>query len=191
MTNNTQTAATGQCALSGDVCETLVDVLVSGRGDVEEAHILICAAYQEGVLHPEQMQAHEWRFLTEAIWSTAPAVQVVAYRALQHLANQGERWAQDALDSAYLEDEVLSWAQQGMMISHEDDVIVHKDSNGTRLSEGDSVTLIKDLDVKGMNFTAKRGTLVKQIHLTNDPKYIEGKINGSTIVIVAAFTKKA
>ncbi|MDD4885088.1 PhnA domain-containing protein, partial [Sulfuricurvum sp.] len=53
------------------------------------------------------------------------------------------------------------------------------------------VTLIKDLEVKGAGFTAKRGTIVKNIRLTDDPKYIEGKINGSTIVLVAAFMKKA
>ena len=58
------------------------------------------------------------------------------------------------------------------------------------MAEGDSVTLIKDLDVKGGGFTAKRGTLVKNISLTNNPKHIEGKVNGIQIVLVAAFLKK-
>jgi protein PhnA len=59
------------------------------------------------------------------------------------------------------------------------------------LAEGDTVTLIKDLEVKGAGFTAKRGTIVKNIRLTDDARFIEGKINGSTIVLVAAFMKKA
>ena len=33
-----------------------------------------------------------------------------------------------------------------------------KDCNGTVLKDGDAVTLIKDLEVKGAGFTAKRGT---------------------------------
>jgi protein PhnA len=94
----------------------------------------------------------------------------------------------------YLEDDVKTWAEAGMFTTgseQESDTVVHKDSNGTLLAEGDTVTLIKDLDVKGAGFTAKRGTVVKNIHLTDDPKYIEGKINGSLIVIVSAYTKKA
>jgi protein PhnA len=65
------------------------------------------------------------------------------------------------------------------------------DSNGTELLEGDSVTLIKDLDVKGANFTAKRGTMVKNIHLTDNPEHIEGKVNKQSIVLKTCFLKKA
>ena len=53
-----------------------------------------------------------------------------------------------------------------------DDIIV-KDSNGTILNNGDSVTLIKDLKVKGTSVTLKRGTLVKNIRLTDDVEEIE------------------
>lgn len=181
----------GQCELSGVACDELAVVLVSGGDDSVDAHILVCAAHQAAIDDASLMVANEWRFLNEAIWSTVPAVQVVAYRALHQLASQGETWAQDALDSAYLEEEVMAWAQKGIASDDDDDGVVQKDSNGMVLAEGDSVTLIKDLDVKGTGFTAKRGTLVKNIHLTNDAKFIEGKINGATIVIVAAFTKKA
>lgn len=68
---------------------------------------------------------------------------------------------------------------------------VTRDSNGNALADGDTVTLIKDLDVKGMNFTAKRGTVVKNITLTSNPEHIEGKVNGTTIVLVTRFLKKA
>ena len=53
------------------------------------------------------------------------------------------------------------------------------------------MTLIKDLVVKGGGFTAKRGTLVKNIALTSNPKHVEGRVNGTVIVLVAAFLKKA
>lgn len=64
-------------------------------------------------------------------------------------------------------------------------------SNGTVLNAGDNVTLIKDLVVKGGGFTAKRGTLVKSIFLTSNPRHVEGRVNGSVIVLVSAFLKKA
>jgi protein PhnA len=66
-----------------------------------------------------------------------------------------------------------------------------KDSNGTLLTEGDSVTLIKDLKVKGSSQTLKRGTLVKNIRLTNSADEIEGRAGGTTMVLKAAFLKKA
>ncbi|HEX9448786.1 MAG TPA: alkylphosphonate utilization protein [Dongiaceae bacterium] len=67
-----------------------------------------------------------------------------------------------------------------------------KDSNGTILSEGDSVTLIKDLKVKGSSITLKRGTMVKNIHLTNDPEEIECRVEKvKGLVLKTCFLKKA
>jgi len=48
-----------------------------------------------------------------------------------------------------------------------------KDSNGTALADGDSVQVIKDLKVKGTSSTLKRGTLIKNIRLTDDEALIE------------------
>ncbi|TCM58661.1 alkylphosphonate utilization operon protein PhnA [Rhizobium sp. PP-F2F-G48] len=70
--------------------------------------------------------------------------------------------------------------------------IVVRDSNGTALAEGDSVTLIKDLKVKGTSVTLKRGTLVKNIRLTDDPAEVEcnaEKVKG--LVLRTEFLKKA
>lgn len=67
-----------------------------------------------------------------------------------------------------------------------------KDSNGNPLAEGDSVVLIKDLKVKGANVTLKRGTVIKNIHLTADAEEIEGrtdKVKG--LVLKTEFVKKA
>ncbi|HEX9194438.1 MAG TPA: alkylphosphonate utilization protein [Azonexus sp.] len=72
-----------------------------------------------------------------------------------------------------------------------EDIIV-KDSNGNILSNGDSVTLIKDLKVKGTSVTLKRGTLVKNIRLTEDAEEIEcnaDKVKG--LVLKTCFLKKA
>ena len=70
--------------------------------------------------------------------------------------------------------------------------IVVRDSNGTALTDGDSVTLIKDLKVKGTSVTLKRGTLVKNIRLTDDPAEVEcnaEKVKG--LVLRTEFLKKA
>ena len=67
-----------------------------------------------------------------------------------------------------------------------------KDSNGTELKEGDSVIVIKDLKVKGSSAGLKRGTVVKNIHLTDNEDEIEGrtdKIKG--LVLRTEFLKKA
>jgi protein PhnA len=69
--------------------------------------------------------------------------------------------------------------------------VVVKDSNGTPLSEGDSVLVIKDLKVKGGSSDLKRGTLVKKIHLIDDPEIIECRVDGSTLVLKTCFLKKA
>ncbi|MBP6184847.1 MAG: alkylphosphonate utilization protein [Saprospiraceae bacterium] len=65
-----------------------------------------------------------------------------------------------------------------------------KDSNGTILAAGDSVLLIKDLKVKGSSSILKRGTVVKNIRLTDNDEEIEGKIEGSMMVLKACFLKK-
>jgi protein PhnA len=72
-----------------------------------------------------------------------------------------------------------------------DDIEV-KDCNGTPLAEGDSVTLIKDLKVKGTSTTLKRGTLVRNIQLTNNEDEIECRVEKvKGLVLKTCFLKKA
>lgn len=66
-----------------------------------------------------------------------------------------------------------------------------KDSNGTPLNDGDSVQVIKDLKVKGTSVTLKRGTVIKNIRLTDNEKHIEcnaDKVKG--LVLKTCFLKK-
>ncbi|WP_443938239.1 alkylphosphonate utilization protein [Pedobacter sp. MW01-1-1] len=65
-----------------------------------------------------------------------------------------------------------------------------KDSNGNILADGDAVTVIKTLKVKGMQGDLKQGTAIKNIRLTDDPKAIEGRVNGTTLVLKTEFLKK-
>jgi protein PhnA len=67
-----------------------------------------------------------------------------------------------------------------------------RDSNGNVLADGDSVMVIKDLKVKGTSVTLKRGTVIKNIRLTDDAENIEcnaEKVKG--LVLKTCFLKKA
>ena len=66
-----------------------------------------------------------------------------------------------------------------------------KDSNGNELNAGDSVQVIKDLKVKGCSATLKRGTIIKNIRLTNKDDEIEGKADKAGVVVLkTCFLKK-
>ena len=65
-----------------------------------------------------------------------------------------------------------------------------KDSNGTTLNEGDSVQIIKDLKVQGSSSVLKRGTMVKNIRLTDDDTHIEGRVEKVMMVLKTEFLKK-
>ncbi len=172
------------CAATEDLAPVLVE---PARASDTDHHVLLCPACRQQVTGNEKLNPNHWRCLNDSMWSQVPAVQVMAFRMLTRLSS--EIWARDLLDMMYLEDDIRVWAEAGL--DDEDELPPTKDSNGNILNEGDNVTLIKDLDVKGAGFTAKRGTMVRGIHLTDHPEQIEGKVNGVSIVLLTKFLKKA
>ncbi len=157
-----------------------------------EQSLLICDICDDQINNPDKVDVNHWRCLNDSMWSQVPAVQVMAWRMLTRLSAEG--WPQDLLDMLYLDDETLLWAQADSADDslESTDNPVHKDSNGAVLSAGDTVTLIKDLDVKGTSFTAKRGTAVRNISLVlSNEEHIEGRVNGTQIVILTKFVKRA
>ncbi|TPH13870.1 PhnA domain-containing protein [Litorilituus lipolyticus] len=175
------------CELCGST-ENLSVYPVPPTSDLSaQQSIYTCQGCLSQIEGKTELDVNHWRCLNDSMWNQEPAVQVMSYRLLHKLST--ESWAQDALDMIYLEDEVRTWAEQG--IAAEQTNGPTRDSNGAELQEGDNVTLIKDLKVKGANFTAKQGTMVRGISLTDNPEHIEGKVNGTRIVLVAAYLKKA
>lgn len=151
--------------------------------------IQVCGTCKGQIENPDTVDANHWRCLNDSMWSEVPAVQVVAWRMLQRLRSEG--WPQDLLDMLYLEDDTLNWAKATGEGEEKEAEAFHKDCNGVRLEHGDSVVLIKDLNVKGGGFTAKRGAAVRNIKLVHDnPEHIEGKVEGQTIVIITQYVKK-
>ena len=184
ISNELMQRSEGKCELCGSDNDLRVYEVAGSNSDNE---IVICSECASSIDNPTSNPNH-WHCLNESMWSSVPAVQVVAYRILSNLVDEG--WPRDLLDMLYLEPEVEAWAKEGLG-SSEDDKEPTRDCNGVILNEGDSVTIIKDLDVKGAGFTAKRGTVVKNIHLTDKPTEIEGKVNGVKIVLLSKFLKKA
>lgn len=179
---------------SGSMCELCTSKKNLSVYDVQpnpaassDTNILVCQTCLDQI-NGSEIDAKHWFCLKDSMWSEYPVVQVMAYRILHKLT--GEPWAQDLLGQLYLDEDTQKWADAGIASSDEKQEKT-VDSNGTQLLAGDTVTLIKDLVVKGANFTAKRGTTVKNISLTDDPKLIEGRVNGTHIVLVAAYLKKA
>ena len=151
--------------------------------------ILVCKTCLAQIEKTEQINPEHWKVLTETMWSEFAPVQVVAWRILSRLRNEG--WAADSLDILYLADENLEWAKKTGDHEQDGTVEFHQESNGARLLEGDTVVLIKTLDVKGSTISAKLGTVIKNIRLVHDNiEQIEGKVEGQTIVILTKYLRK-
>ena len=175
-----------KCELCGENTGLSAITVEPRSGEDYNNNVVVCLKCAQEINSSDNMDSNHLRCLTESIWSQVPAVQALSYRLLNQLSNEG--WAQESINMAYLEEDILEWANANAS-NHK---VVHKDSNGNILKTGDSVTLIQDLNVKGANFTAKRGTPVRRIRLVSDnAEHIEGKIEGQQIVILTKYVKKS
>lgn len=152
--------------------------------DKAEYQIAVCSKCSTLIKSDLSSDANHWRCLNNSMWSDVLPVQVMAYRILNKL--DSEDWAMELINMMYLDETSIEWAKDSGTTS-----IIHLDANGNTLSAGDTVTLIQDLNVKGANFTAKRGTAVRRIRLVHDnAEHIEGKVDGQQIVILTKYVKK-
>jgi len=156
-------------------------------GPDSDSSILVCSTCLQQINQVDEVDENHWRCLNDSMWSQIPGVQVMAWRLLNRLSS--ERWAQDLLDMLYLDEATQAWAEAD---DNSDEMeSLTKDCNGATLEAGNTVTLIKDLNVKGAGFTAKRGTAVRNISLTSNPEQIEGRVNGTRIVLLTCYLKKS
>jgi len=176
-----------KCELCSSTGELFPYTIPPKINEEPENQVAICTTCQEQILEEKEIDVNHWRCLNDSMWSQVPAVQVMAYRILKRL--NSEAWAQDLVGMMYMDEKTMEWAQA--MDAGTDSSTIHRDSNGNVLQNGDTVTLIKDLDVKGASFTAKRGTAVRRISLVMDnAEHIQGRINDQTIIILTKFVKK-
>jgi len=159
------------------------DYTVSPKNDVTINHQVALCDTCLAAINDKEASFH-WRCLEGSIWSQEPSVQALSYRILQNFKK--EDWANNLLGSVDLDETIIQWAMSTFEIAD-----VHKDAFGNVLENGDNVVLTQALNVKGTNFTASKGTVVKKIKLVSDnAEQIEGKINEQTIVILCKFVKK-
>jgi protein PhnA len=151
--------------------------------------VLVCNTCLNQIEGTTDMDANHWRCLNDSMWSEHIAVQIIAWRMLQRLRNEG--WPKDLIDMMYLDDDALALARATGEHEDEANKIIHRDVNGVILQPGDAVVLIKDLKVKGSSMVAKQGTAVRNIRLDHEnDKYIEGKVGAQQIVIITDYVKK-
>ncbi|MFZ9776881.1 MAG: PhnA domain-containing protein [Schleiferiaceae bacterium] len=181
MMNELAARSEGRCELCGIDSPLTEQAVAPKKGQNADECIAVCATCTASATDAAA-HADYWRCLNDSMWSPVPAVQVSVYRLL---AAVGTDWANDLKDSMYLEESTMDWAESAPTS------VVHKDAYGVVLEHGDTVVLTEHLDVKGTNFTAKKGTVVRNIRLDrSNADYIEGRVEGQEIVILTKFVKR-
>lgn len=183
-----QDRSNNSCELCGNPDSELTAFTIAPKTDATENQVVLCSTCNDYIAANDYSKPNYWRFLEGSIWSEVPSVQVLSYKILAKLDQ--EEWANDAKEAANMDENLIAWA------TAEDDFeaskVIHKDSYGTVLESGDNVILTQNLNVKGTNYIAPKGTMVRKIKLvTENAEQIEGKINGDTIVILTKFVKKS
>ena len=176
-----QTRSGNKCELCASTDNLSVLEVSPSDGSIDRS-VYVCSVCKEQIEDKDKMDENHWHCLNDSMWSEENAVKVLAYRMFSRLKNQ------EMLDMLYLEEDVKAWAETGLSAENQEPT---RDSNGTILQAGDSVSVIKDLVVKGAGFTAKQGTTVKNIHLVpGNSEQIEGRVNGTKIVLLSCYLKK-
>ena len=182
----------GVCELcgAGEAASLAVYEVEPAVDDPLENVLHACLACRQQLAAGGVIEATHWHGLSDTMWAEATPVKIMAWRVLDAL--KAEAWAQELLDIFYLDDDTLARALKGHLVANPPaEGPQHRDCNGVVLAAGDTVSLIKDLNVKGAGFTAKRGTSVRSISLVPDHAgQIEGRVNGQQIVILTEFVKK-
>ncbi|HTE27884.1 PhnA domain-containing protein [Flavitalea sp.] len=173
----------GLCELCTTETAEMAYAVSPKNNDAIENEVALCNTCVEALASKEA--AAHWQVLGGSIWNVEPSVQALSYRILKQYDDQ--EWANEILTSVELDEKVINWAMNAFHVSE-----VHKDSNGAELSNGDTIVLTQGLNVKGANFMAPKGTIVRKIRLVPDnTDQIEGKINEQTIVILTKFVRKS
>ena len=172
----------GVCELCGSSEDLSVLVVPQGE-DNDDGSIYVCGNCKSQIESGELDETH-FTCLNDSMWSETPAVKVMSGILLNKLGRQ------DLLEMMYFEEAEQAWFDKA--VNADANKMVYKDANGVELKAGDSIVILKDLEVKGAGFTAKRGTTVTRISLPADmDDHIEGRVNGTKIYLKTEFIKKA
>lgn len=183
ITNKLKDRCEGLCELCTAESATLAYAVSPKSNDAIENEVALCNTCMTAMDNKDLIS--HWQCLAGSIWNTEPSVQALSYRILYGLKDL--EWASEIINAVELDESVVNWALNAFQTQE-----VHKDSNGTILNNGDTIILTQGLNVKGANFMAPKGTVVRKIRLVPDNiEQIEGKINEQTIVILTKYVRKS
>lgn len=181
--------AEGKCELCSSVDHLEIHTVAPIKDESLYKSLLACKICVGQIEDPEITDPNHWRCLNDSMWSEHQPVQVIAWRMLSRLRQEG--WPKDLLDMMYMEDDVLEFAKSTGEGEADPEKLIHRDVNGVILRAGDSVVLIKDLKIKGSSQIAKQGTAVRNIRLDHENEtFIEGKVGPTLTVIITEYVKK-
>ena len=84
---------------------------IPSEPDYEKCLFLSEATIEQLNQPAKHLVADKWRHLNELIWTDLPQVQLMTVRILQYIATE-HSWAQDIIDEAYLDEDLLNLAQE-------------------------------------------------------------------------------
>ncbi len=179
--------ANGAC----EICTTSTTLLhgytLPAKSNIIENQVAVCKVCENDIASKQFTNVNHWQCLSGSIWNETYAIRALSYYVLKQLETQV--WAKDILDSVEIEEDINEWVTISL---HTDKPLIHKDSYGVVLEHGDTIVLTQNLPVKGANFIAPKGTIVRKIKLVHDSEeQIEGKVEGMTIVILTKFVRKS
>jgi protein PhnA len=104
--------AKSKCELTGVSGVPLRAYEVAPVAEIPELDrtLLLSEACHAAIQRPHTLNGRQWHCLAEAVWSDFPALQVLAWRMLSHLARR-EAWARELLDEVVLDPDVEVWAR--------------------------------------------------------------------------------
>lgn len=183
ISNKLKERCEGVCELCTTNAANTAYAVSPKNNDVIENEVAICDTCLS-IIEGAAAGDH-WQCLGGSIWNAEPSVQALSYRILYGVKDN--EWANDIMTSVELDEATIDWA-----VSAYQKADVHVDSNGSVLENGDTIVLTQQLNVKGANFMAPKGTIVRKIRLVPDnTDQIEGKVNDQTIVILTKFVRKS
>lgn len=172
----------GTCELCSNEDATIAYAVSPYNHDSIEHEVAICETCNSLLLATDAND--HWQCLAGSIWNPEPVVQALSFRILHQHREQS--WAAEILGGLEMDESITQWALSAFEVAAQ-----HLDANGVALENGDNVILTQVLNVKGANFMAPKGTMVRKIRLVPDnTEQIEGKINNQTIVILTKYVKK-
>lgn len=109
-----------RCSSQCELCEAssvslhIYEVEPVPKEPVLEHCLMICDTCEQNLSSAKHMQVDHWRCLTKTMWSEVDAAKVLSLSLLKYLSEKNA-WAQEALEIAYVEEDVQQWVDDCLL----------------------------------------------------------------------------